>query len=276
MAERLKPPYDAPDGLVCSCVLNALPLVQYRFKKAGWIQQDFAGLVFQWGYRDNATAVSATTHNGGGIGDFAYSLVDTDAKMRVWQECGWTPFRRRLPQWTGDRHGHNLVNGCPHLDPQAADQITDYRAGRNGLVSHAAYDGPTGLYRTWQQAQTIYADLIEEMELMDAGTLQAVARAVAAELGSNDDFKTKLAMAVRNLVLGVNDGGLGDVIPTWHQNGEGGNWRLQELLRNIRLEVDGASGLDEKIAAVDKRLAYGIEVILDALPPPVPPTDPTS
>jgi GH24 family phage-related lysozyme (muramidase) len=173
--ERLTPPYPVGAGRTCICMIKALPLVEYRFAQKGWIQEDFSGLVTQWGYQNNAVDASSTTHNGGGCFDVRYTLVDTDAKLIVWQECGFTPFRRRLPQWRLSKHGHVLVSGCPHLDPAAAAQIADYRIGRNGLASHGAYDGPTGIYRTWRRAQEIYAKLIdEEINMPSLNEIRAV------------------------------------------------------------------------------------------------------
>ena len=242
MAER--PPYDAGDGLVCSCVLKALPLVEYRFAQRGWVEEDFSGLVAQWGYRGGATAASAGTHNGGGVGDFAYRLVDTDDKLRVWQECGWTPFRRRRPQWTKGDHGHNLLNGCPHLDPSAAAQIADYRIGRNGLVSHAAYDGPTGIYRTWRRAQEIYAKLIDEEINMPS----------LAEI--RDVVKDELSRLIRERELINNTG-----FAPGTENGEANRYvtvnealqAMQGRLIGLPSRVESADEADE--AALRDRLA---------------------
>jgi hypothetical protein len=170
----IKAPYPTTSGnpgLICSCVRDALPLVEYRFAQRGWIQQDFSGLVTQWGYKNNDVDASSTTHNGGGVLDVRWTLVDTDAKLKVWQECGFAPFRRRPPQWSLTVHGHICVIGCDHIDPLAAWQVADYRNGENGLggaANHTPYDGPIYVKRTWQDAQRVYAELIEEMNMPTA------------------------------------------------------------------------------------------------------------
>lgn len=165
VAERLRPPYDTGDGRICSCLRDALPLVEYRFKKAGWIQEDFSGLISQWGYRGGATEASANTHNGGGVLDVRWVLVDSTAKLKVWLECGIIMFPRYTGSFASNKHGHGLVAGCPHLDPSAAAQITSYRNGYDGLANPSRYPGPDVSYRTWRRAQEIYADLIEEMNM---------------------------------------------------------------------------------------------------------------
>jgi hypothetical protein len=165
MAERLQPPYDVGDGLVCNCILKALPVVEYRFEKAEWIQHDFSGLISQWGYRGGATAASAATHNAGGVLDVRWALVDSDAKLRVWLEGGIIMFPRYTGSFATNKHGHGVLAGCPHLDPSAARQITSYRNGYDGLANPSRYPGPDVPFRTWQRAQIVYADIVKELAM---------------------------------------------------------------------------------------------------------------
>ncbi|MGD7704647.1 hypothetical protein [Microlunatus sp. Y2014] len=49
-------------------------------------------------------------------------------------------------------HGHGIWIGCPHVSSGAANQVTAYRNGRNGLASNARDNGPRPGVVTWSDA----------------------------------------------------------------------------------------------------------------------------
>lgn len=172
MADGLRPPYDTNRGTTCSCMLSALPLLEYRLAEAGVIKQDLSGLVYQWSGRSNVPA-SKSTHKSGAVFDVDFSLISSDAELRIWLECGFIAFRRFSPPFD-DEHGHVCVAGCPHLDPSAQAQINQYRYQKDdGLVSDGPYPGPHDVpFRTWQRAMVVYAGIVRELN-MDPGDVWA-------------------------------------------------------------------------------------------------------
>lgn len=136
----------------CACVKQALPLVEARLKRAGYIKQDLSGLITQGGYNSGVVAASAGTHDGGGVIDVAASLVDTEAKRRIWRRSGWAMWHRRTWEGNWPEHGHGVLIGCPHASAGAKRQVTAYKAGRNGLASGAADQGPKVAAVTWEKA----------------------------------------------------------------------------------------------------------------------------
>lgn len=136
----------------CACVKQALPLVEARLKRAGYIKQDLSGLITQGGYNNGAVPASAGTHDGGGVIDVAASLVDTAAKRKIWRKSGWAMWHRRTWEGGWPEHGHGVLIGCPHASAGAKRQVTAYKAGRNGLASGAADQGPQVAAVTWEKA----------------------------------------------------------------------------------------------------------------------------
>lgn len=136
----------------CACVKQALPLVEARLKRAGYIKRDLSGLITQGGYNNGAVPASAGTHDGGGVIDVAASLVDTEAKRRIWRKSGWAMWHRRTWEGNWPEHGHGVLIGCPHASAGAKRQVTAYKAGRNGLANGAADQGPQVAAVTWEKA----------------------------------------------------------------------------------------------------------------------------
>lgn len=136
----------------CACVKQALPLVEARLKRAGYIKQDLSGLITQGGYNNGAVPASAGTHDGGGVIDVAASLVDTAAKRKIWRRSGWAMWHRTPAEGNWPEHGHGVLIGCPHVSAGAARQVTAYKAGKNGLANGAADQGPKVAAVTWEQA----------------------------------------------------------------------------------------------------------------------------
>jgi len=137
----------------CDCIVASGPLVEKRFREAGLIVQDFSGLVSQGCYSNGAVAASAGTHDGGGVldlKDWTPYRADTDA---LFTACGWIDFYRPygILYAKSPAHHHVVVNGCPHLSYAAQRQLTDAKAGLNGLAGKGKDSGPLPL-KTWQQA----------------------------------------------------------------------------------------------------------------------------
>lgn len=77
---------------------------------------------------------SGRTHVGGGVLDLDTIAAWLDDLLEL---MGWASYIRTA----ADRftpHTHAVLIGCPHLDPQAAAQVADWYARRNGLASHLA------------------------------------------------------------------------------------------------------------------------------------------
>lgn len=165
----------------CACVKQALPLVEARLKRAGYIKQDLSGLITQGGYNNGAVPASAGTHDGGGVIDVAASLVDTEAKRKIWRRSGWAMWHRRTWEGNWPEHGHGVLIGCPHASAGAKRQVTAYKAGRNGLANGAADQGPKVAAVTWEKAladSKVYSTSVKR--------LLANAKSKAPRKSSND------------------------------------------------------------------------------------------
>ena len=89
--------------------------------------------IYQGSYNTTVKA-SAKTHWGGGVVDLA--PWDHENKVRVLREIGFAAwYRPKSRSW--DPHIHAVMIGHEKLHPQAADQVTQYRNGTDGLVGHA-------------------------------------------------------------------------------------------------------------------------------------------
>jgi hypothetical protein len=138
----------------CECIVASAPLVELRLREAGLIAGNLSGLISQGCY-STAVAASAMTHAGGGVWDlkdFTPYRADLDSLL---VSLGWIDFYR-APGALGPGsapHHHVVLNGCPHLHPQAAAQLVDARAGLNGLAGKGKSESQRPSV-TWQQAVT--------------------------------------------------------------------------------------------------------------------------
>lgn len=139
---------------MCECMVATLPMIEDRLRVAGLIRQDLSGLIAQGGY--SRGKLSAGTHAGGGAIDVAHHLVNTPARVRLWRTCGiamWERTEKDSPSFgPGNRHGHGIWIGCPHLHPEAAFQVSAYRNGRDGLVRNGPDRYPRPQIVTWREA----------------------------------------------------------------------------------------------------------------------------
>lgn len=112
------------------------------------------------GSYNRGVSASAGTHDGGGVVD----LLEWDwpNKVRALRLAGFAAWHRpKGPSWNG--HIHAVLVGNKMLSSSAADQVDDFRAGRDGLAGNRpdphggtvfrpfpwTYRGPIGAVR-WQ------------------------------------------------------------------------------------------------------------------------------
>ena len=139
------------EGYACGCMIQSIEdVVEPRLRQAGYSTPIN---IFQQAYNSSVSA-SAGTHSGGGALDHSRS---SEGETRIWRECGWADWRRGAPYDSMDDHNHGIVIGCPHLSADAADQVYDYKQGRNGLANNGSDPGPDVAYITWQDAYDKYA-----------------------------------------------------------------------------------------------------------------------
>lgn len=132
-------------GYVCECVTLIYPVMESRMAKTFGF--------FQYGYNAGGVSASAGTHDAGGTTDHGQDSWD---ELTIQRECGAAAWGR-TPAEGFDPHCHSVLCGCPHLSSGAADQVNDYRNGRNGLANNGPDTGPDVAYITWQDAYYKYA-----------------------------------------------------------------------------------------------------------------------
>jgi len=139
-------------GYVCGCVIQSVEnIIEPRLEAAGYSTPTS---IFQFCYSGSVSA-SAGTHDGGGALDHRKC---SDAETRIWRECGTTSWQRGSPEDSAfDDHNHTIWIGCPHLSSGAANQVVDYKNGRNGLADGGPDQSPDVPYITWQDAWDKYS-----------------------------------------------------------------------------------------------------------------------
>lgn len=89
---------------------------------------------------NSSVGASGGTHAGGGVIDLA--PYDHRRKVKALRDRGFAAwYRGRRPGLWGP-HIHAVLIRHGRLSPQAADQVGDYLAGRNGLADHAPDPNP--------------------------------------------------------------------------------------------------------------------------------------
>jgi hypothetical protein len=138
------------EGYACGCMIQTVEdILEPRLRAAGY---STPVNIFQQAYNSSVSA-SAGTHSGGGALDHARA---SEGETRIWRECGVADWRRGSPYDSMDQHNHGVWIGCPHLSGDAADQVYDYKCGRNGLADNGSDPGPDVPYITWQDAYDKY------------------------------------------------------------------------------------------------------------------------
>ena len=174
----------------CACSVAVLEMAEAGFKAAGSIPRSASihDYVSQGGYRAGATAASKGSHDRGGVHDVSYSLVDSDADQRIWDQAGAVGCRRRSWEFTSTKtpdHGHIIAVGCPHLAEFAADQLAEIRRGGDGMAGTRKWAGPTPSFTPWRTRYAAFKAQQEEddMPLTDSDVAK-VAAATVSEMTS--------------------------------------------------------------------------------------------
>lgn len=115
------------DALTAGCVEHAEQIGGHEF------------VTTQGSYQSSVSA-SAGTHDLGGAVDLRW--CGHDACIRALRQAGMAAWHRTPAQGPWPDHIHAVVVGHPLLSPSAANQITAYLNGRNGLANNATDDGP--------------------------------------------------------------------------------------------------------------------------------------
>lgn len=194
-------------GYVCECVTLIYPIMERRAAEAG---VGTPSDVYQYCYNAGGVSASAGTHDAGGVTDHNQW---TDAQLRIQRECGGAAWYR-TPAEGFDYHTHIVLCGCPHLSSGAADQVTDYRNGRNGLANNGPDTGPDVPYITWQDAYYKYAgdNPPDDEGLFGMTKRISKYRGAAQTLETNDYSKTLATDDDGGPSIATNTKGMVDVI----------------------------------------------------------------
>ena len=130
----------------CPCLAEWLPVFERALIARGVVREsiDIAQLI-------GGAEESGGTHAKGG----AFDIWQHDpVTQEVAREMGAATWNRIPPWWTGSKHTHGVLNGCPHNTP-ARYQITALANNGNGLgaggMGGSDYGpGPQHL-RTWRE-----------------------------------------------------------------------------------------------------------------------------
>lgn len=102
-------------------------------------------LILTQGSYNTSVKASGNTHAKGGAADFSTRKLTAEQKRRAVLElrkAGMFASLRTADQGDWVEHIHGVVVDHPYLSQAAADQIVDYRAGRNGLANNGRDTGP--------------------------------------------------------------------------------------------------------------------------------------
>jgi hypothetical protein len=148
---------------VCSCLITIIEdMFEPRMRaERGWAS-DRKVKIFQASYNAGGVSASAGTHDQGGALD-TEKMSDTDTI--IMRECGTTSWQRGSPEDSYfDDHNHLIAIGCPDLSSGAADQVQDYKNGKDGLADGGPDKSPDVPYTTWQ-------DALEKYQATEGGVL---------------------------------------------------------------------------------------------------------
>jgi hypothetical protein len=116
------------DALTIACVEHAEKIGGHEF------------VVTQGSYNAGGVSASAGTHDRGGVVDLRW--CGHNACIVALRKAGMAAWHRDPNQGPWPHHVHAVVIGHPFLSSGAANQVTAYLNGRNGLANNAPDDGP--------------------------------------------------------------------------------------------------------------------------------------
>lgn len=96
--------------------------------------------VLQGSYNKGGVGASAGTHDGGGAVDLA--PWDWQNKVKVLRDIGFAAWHRPAIPGLWGEHIHCILIGNKKLSPAAAEQVTQYERGLDGLADHAVDSDP--------------------------------------------------------------------------------------------------------------------------------------
>ena len=270
----------------CACSVAVLEMAEAGFKAAGRIPKTASihDYVTQGGYRAGATAASKGSHDEGGVHDVSYSLVDSDADQRIWDQAGAVGCRRRSWEFTSTKtpdHGHVIAVGCPHLAKLAAEQLAEIRAGGDGMAGTRGWAGATPSFTPWRTRYAAFKEQQEEDDIMAmtpterAAFVADIAEATRAKVfeqrmtGPEIDparkptlhdylvqtLPARTAAAVHGQWLGSSGPTIGVALQTTHSTVAVLNGQLEAL--KAALNSISGGGLD--LAAVEAAAKRGVE-----------------
>lgn len=273
----------------CRCSVAVLEMAEAGFKAAGRIPKTASihDYVTQGGYRAGATVASKGSHDEGGVHDVSYSLVDTNADQRIWDQAGAVGCRRRSWEFTSTKtpnHGHIIAVGCPHLAPLAASQLAEIRKGGDGMAGSRAWTGPTPSFTPWRTRYAAFKAQQEEDDIMAmtpterAALIADIAEASRAKIfeqrmtGPEIDSARKptlhdylvqtlparTAAAVHRQWLGSSGPTIGTAIQSTHG-------LVQELASRAGVDIDEVALAQELAASILPTLTAALTAALDGI-----------
>ena len=133
---------------------------------------------------------SGGTHTAGG----AFDVWQHDpVTQEIGREMGAATWNRVAPHWSGSKHSHGVLNGCPHNWPARyqIDALADGYSGlgKGGRGSRDYGPGPRQL-RTWREGIAwANKQLEDDMPLTDEDLDKIAYRVWAKEIGGGDNRK---------------------------------------------------------------------------------------
>lgn len=182
----------------CACSAAVLEMAEVGFKAAGIIPKSSSihDYVSQGGYRAGATIASKGSHDRGGVHDTWFSLVNTDAKQRIWDQAGAVGCRRYSWEFTSTNtpdHGHIIAVGCPHLAEFAADQLAEIRRGGDGMAGTRKWAGPTPSFTPWRTRYAAFKAQQEEDMPLTQSEISAIAERVWSATAGGETMLERVA-----------------------------------------------------------------------------------
>ena len=200
---------DGQSGRGCTCLQQWAPAYAGEFSRR---RPGRRIRPTQWCYSGGAVSASGPTHDGGGAWDIdiestdgtAVTAADWSAADDLAEEMGAVSYWRDYRDGMAD-HEHQLLMGCPHLDPAAADQIDSWLAYRNGLISNAPDRDTTrpAPIRTWSQGITYITQ--GDLAMADITTINAKLDTIMTKIGYDTtvDLRTQQSQLIDEAVSKV-------------------------------------------------------------------------
>lgn len=134
--------------------------------------------IVQGGYQSRGASASAGTHAGGTVLDYDCRGLSSQqvTSLTYWlRRVGFAAwYRPNMPP----RHIHAVAMGDRDLVRSARNQVTQYKAGRNGLANRGPDTGPSAPVQTWEQYQTTQKPDIDPREWDEMASKKEVQDAV--------------------------------------------------------------------------------------------------